>query len=102
MVKLWYEDFPQIIYDNEPTKWFKLFIKFTNEFPVKIKKILIYQLFNIEIVLKYNNNTYQLYKNDVEIEENCDLVQEKIWEFEIQMIPKLPVNKLDINCEITF
>ena len=39
MVKLWYEDFPQIIYDNEPTKWFKLFIKFTNEFPVKIKKI---------------------------------------------------------------
>ena len=102
MIGIWFEGFPKEVIDSEPSQWFKLYVRFYNEFPVKIKKLLIYQVSDIEINIKYNNKEYKLLKNDLYFYGENELLTEKIWEFEIQIIPKLPLNKLELKAEVTF
>lgn len=105
MLDIIFEDFPTVIINNSPTKWINGTISFTNEFPVKLKKILLYKLGdNYYCHIKILGEQYILDKNDIEIDLfDSELIKNKKWEFQIQIVPKLPSNTfLDFNVEIVF
>lgn len=105
MLNIIFDNFPKVVINNNPTKWINGVIFFTNEFPVKLKKILLYKLGNNYLCnIKILGKEYILDKNDIEIDLfDSELVTSKEWEFQIQIVPKLPsYTFLDFNVQIVF
>jgi hypothetical protein len=91
-MEVFIENFPEII-NNNPSKWIQGHITFNYEFPVKLKKFLFYKIGNgYSCNLKFLEKEYAIDNNDIEVELNEEeFYKSKKWEFQIQIVPKLPI-----------